>query len=200
MKKYSIVLIAFAFFFGVTAWVGSALSQAPTPGQQAPAPAPPPAGQRGTPGSENGIAIFQTQCFSCHGNPKVERAQSPNAIREMRPERIYDALATGLMKEQSAKMSDVDKRLVAEFMSGRPLGSSRLGDAKNMPNQCRNNPALTDPTRSPSWNGWSPDVSNSRFQPASAARLTADQVSRLKLKWAFGFPAGISANAQPTIA
>jgi polyvinyl alcohol dehydrogenase (cytochrome) len=200
MKRQStLLLIALAFFLGVTTWVGAALSQAPAPGQQPPAAAPPAGGQRGAPGSENGIAIFQTQCFACHGNPKVDRAQSPNAIREMTPERIYDALATGLMKEQGAKMSDVDKRLVAEFMAGRPIGSSRVGDAKNMPNQCRNNPALTDPARGPSWNGWSPDISNSRFQPASAARLTADQVSKLKLKWAFGFPAGISANAQPTI-
>jgi polyvinyl alcohol dehydrogenase (cytochrome) len=200
MKRQSSLVIAFAFFLGVTAWVGAALSQAPAPGQQAPpAGAPPAGGQRGAPGSEQGIAIFQTQCFACHGNPKVERAPSPNAIREMAPERIYDALATGVMKEQGEKMSDVDKRVVAEFMGSRPLNSSRLGDAKNMPNTCRNNPALTDPARSPAWNGWGVDASNSRFQAASVARLTADQVSRLKLKWAFGFPAGMSANAQPTI-
>ena len=52
----------------------------------------------------------------------------------------------------------------------------------------------------PSWNGWSPDLANTRFQPAQVARLTAAQVPRLKLKWAFGFPSGVSANAQPTVA
>ena len=42
-------------------------------------------------------------------------------------------------------------------------------------------------------------MSNSRFQPAQAAGLTAAQLPRLKLKWAFGFPSGVSANTQPTI-
>ena len=38
-----------------------------------------------------------------------------------------------------------------------------------------------------SWNGWSPSVTNTRFQTAEAAGLSIDQVRKLKLKWAFGF-------------
>src|SRR5215471_17382212 len=191
---------AVAFFLGATGWVSTGQSQV-AQAQKAPAQqTAQPAGQRGVPGTENGIATFQTQCMSCHGNPKVERAQSPAAIREMSPEKIYEAVTTGSMKDQGDKLSDLDKRGVAEFMGGRPLGSSRLGDAKNMPNQCRSNPALSDPDRGPQWNGWGRDLSNSRFQPVAAAGLTAAEVPRLKLKWAFGFPAGVSANAQPTIA
>ncbi len=197
MKKSFVLAIAVLFAAAVTSLVHIAQSQP----QQAPqAPAAPPAGQRGAPGTENGIAVFQTQCVACHGNPNVERAPSPAAIREMSPERIYDALATGIMKEQGNKLSDSDKKGVAEFMSGRPLGSSKQGDAKNMPNPCRNNPSLTDPARGAAWNGWGSDMSNTRSQSAQAAGLTAAQVSRLKLKWAFGFPTGVSANAQPTVA
>jgi hypothetical protein len=66
--------------------------------------------------------------------------------------------------------------------------------------QCRTDAAMSDPSRGPAWNGWSPDLANTRFQPANVARLTAAQVPKLKLKWAFGFPSGVSANAQPTIA
>ena len=51
-----------------------------------------------------------------------------------------------------------------------------------------------------SWNGWSPDVTNKRFQAAEPAGLTAAQVPNLKLKWAFGFPDTISAYAQPSLA
>jgi polyvinyl alcohol dehydrogenase (cytochrome) len=50
------------------------------------------------------------------------------------------------------------------------------------------------------WNGWGVSLSNSRFQEASAAGLTAAEVPRLKLKWAFGFQGDSSASAQPTIA
>src|ERR1019366_8969203 len=52
----------------------------------------------------------------------------------------------------------------------------------------------------PAWNGWGADSSNSRFQGAKAAGLTLDQVPRLKLKWAFGYPNGVSAFGQPSMA
>jgi polyvinyl alcohol dehydrogenase (cytochrome) len=51
----------------------------------------------------------------------------------------------------------------------------------------------------PRWNGWGADLNNSRFQPAAMARLTPEQMPRLKLKWGFGFPGASAANAQPTI-
>jgi polyvinyl alcohol dehydrogenase (cytochrome) len=171
-------------------------------GGQAPAtqPPPPPGGGRGfTPGTESGFATFQTRCTGCHGNPAVERAPSPTALRAMTPERIYESLTTGSMQAQSKDLNDAQKKALAEFMAGRPLGSARQGDGKNMPNQCTSNATLADPTQGRGWNGWGNNLSNTRFQTASAAGLTAAQVPRLKLKWAFGFPTGVSANAQPTV-
>ena len=50
-----------------------------------------------------------------------------------------------------------------------------------------------------SWTGWSPTFSNTRFQAAEESRLTASQVSSLKLKWAFGFPGDITAFGAPTV-
>ena len=104
---------------------------------QAPAAAQPPApGQgRGPAGTETGFRTFQTKCMNCHGNPEVERAPSPAVIRQMSPERIYAALTTGPMAGQGQSLSDTEKKMLALFMSGRPLGSEEQGDAKNMPNQ-----------------------------------------------------------------
>ena len=164
---------------------------------------PPPAqgGGRGAPGTESGWATFQTRCSVCHGNPTVTRAASPGAIRDMSPEKIYDAIVSGHKQQtQVQALSDPQKRAVAEFMSGRPLGSSKQGSAGNMPNKCAGNPTLSDPAQGAAWNGWGADLSNTRFQTASAAGLTAAQVPQLKLKWAFGYPTGVSANGQPTIA
>jgi polyvinyl alcohol dehydrogenase (cytochrome) len=59
-------------------------------------------------------------------------------------------------------------------------------------------PALST-KRSGGWTGWSPTFSNTRFQRAEAAGLTASQVSNLKLKWAFGFPGDIIAFGAPTV-
>ena len=192
MKRYLHIVMIAAAGLGVLIWAGAFTPQAA--GQ---APAPPPAF---VPGTESGFATFQTQCASCHGNPNVDRAPTPNALREMTPEKIYAAMTTGLMQQQSSALNDGQKKALAEFMAGRPMGSATSGSAENMGFQCRTNPPLADPAAGPSWNGWSPDLANTRFQPAQVARLTAAQVPRLKLKWAFGFPSGVSANAQPTVA
>src|ERR1700749_4288890 len=127
-----------------------AFAQAP-----APAPARPPQGSAGT---ESGFAVFQTRCMGCHGNPAVERAPAPAVIREMSPEHIYEALTTGVMKGQGSSLTEDQRRMLATFMSGRPLGSEQQGDAKSMPNQCASNPPMSDPSASPEWNGWGADL------------------------------------------
>ncbi len=203
MKKRLHVSIAVAAVaFNILMLVGAILPQAAT--QAPPTPAPPPpgaaAGQPAAiPGTESGLATFQTRCSVCHNNP-VQGAPTAAAIREMTPERINDSLVSGSMSIHAEGLSAIQKQRVAEFMSGRPLGSAKVGDAKNMPNQCRNNPTLVSPADGPAWNGWGADSGNTRFQPSQGASLTAAQVPRLKLKWAFGYPAGESANAQPMVA
>src|ERR1700678_1655343 len=152
-------------------------------------------------GTESGFAVFQTKCMSCHGNPTMAgRVPDPATLRPLPPEKIYEALTTGPMKTQGASLADDQKRMLAVFMSGRTFGSAQQGDAKNMPNRCEANPPMSDPSGEAAWNGWSPDVTNSRFQTAKGAGLTADQVPHLKLKWAFGYPTGVSAFGQPAVA
>ncbi len=133
-----------------------------------------------------GVNLFNNNCTSCHGKPPADRAPAEEVIRQMPPERIYEAITTGAMKNMALKLNDDDKRLLAEYMGGRKLDKGDTGDAKNMPNVCASHPAVRDLT-APAWNGWG-DLSNTRFQPGKAAGLSAGQVSRLKLKWAFGFP------------
>lgn len=65
---------------------------------------------------------------------------------------------------------------------------------------CSSNSPAGDPGAGASWNGWGVDLQNTRFQPAKDAGLTAEQVSALKLKWAFGIPDAKSMIGQPTIA
>ena len=152
-------------------------------------------------GTESGFAVFQTKCMSCHGNPNMAgRVPDPATLRQLSPEKIYEALTTGPMKVQGQSLADDQKRMLAVFMSGRTFGSAEQGDAKNMPNHCEANPPLADPSDGARWNGWSPDVTNSRYQSAKEAGLTADQVPHLKLKWAFGYPTGVSAFGQPAVA
>ena len=100
------------------------------------------------------------------------------------------------MKYQGLALSGEERRAIAEYLTGRklraPLSTNTIGN-------CARRPAPGDPGASPSWNGWGPAIDNTHFQPAEQARLTAEQVPRLHLKWAFGFPDATSAWSQPTI-
>jgi polyvinyl alcohol dehydrogenase (cytochrome) len=66
-------------------------------------------------------------------------------------------------------------------------------------NHCPSNARPID-LAAPAWNGWGPDASNARFQPANAAGIPAAQVPNLKLKWAFGFPNVKSVMGLPVVA
>ncbi len=154
--------------------------------------------------------IFNSRCASCHQNVKASAEESENAARaksapstetlgQMTPEAIYAALATGAMVQQARELSDDQKRIIAEFFGGRPLGNVDAGDAKNMTGHCSVDPPLGDPSAQAGWNGWGNGLSNTRFQPAKDAGLSADRVPLLKLKWAFGLPGGAETYGQPAV-
>jgi polyvinyl alcohol dehydrogenase (cytochrome) len=151
--------------------------------------------------TEMGYAFFQRNCMTCHGNPDAaQRAPEVSVLRQMSAEAIYAALTTGPMAVQGQKLTDEEKRRIAEALSNQPLGIGDSGDVKNMSNRCASNPPMSDPAAGPGWNGWGVDEFNTRFQEAKGAGITAAEVPQLKLKWAFGFPKSVSAWGQPTIA
>jgi polyvinyl alcohol dehydrogenase (cytochrome) len=150
-------------------------------------------------GTEQGFGIFERNCVACHGNPKVSNAPTPEVLRTYSPERIYTALTSGPMKTVGDTLTDNERRLVAQAVAGRLLGSAARGDAKYMADHCSANPPMRAPSAGPSWNGWGNSPDNTRFQPAEAARLTAADLPRLKLVWAFGLPDSTSSYSQPTV-
>jgi polyvinyl alcohol dehydrogenase (cytochrome) len=155
------------------------------------------------------IRSFEEHCATCHRNPGVARApgaeQAPDmdALRKLSPETVYTAVTvnpTPAHAQAVADANDIVKRGYAEFVGGRKIGSIPAGDPKAMPNQCSANSKFTNPSGSPSWNGWSADATNARFQAAKAAGINAAEVPNLKLKWAFGLPNAASMYSQPAIA
>ncbi len=71
--------------------------------------------------------------------------------------------------------------------------------AQTASNPCTVNPALAEPASGPAWNGWGAGISNSRFQTAQAAQMTASQVPHLKLKWAFGLAGAKQVFGEPVV-
>jgi polyvinyl alcohol dehydrogenase (cytochrome) len=78
--------------------------------------------------------------------------------------------------------------------------AQEIGFAPRSPGVCpAAAPNVVDPLSAPHWNGWGVDTSQRRFQPGEMAQLAAQDVPRLKLKWAFGFPGAEFAFAQPAM-
>ena len=110
--------------------------------------------------------LFDQTCVTCHGNPAVPRAADPSVLRRMTPERVYEALTTGVMRAQARDLDDAARRAIAEYLGDRKLGAGEVGDAKLMPNRCQAGRVMRNlATRA--WNGWGVDRANTRFQPLS---------------------------------
>jgi polyvinyl alcohol dehydrogenase (cytochrome) len=120
------------------------------------------------------------------------------ALSAMSTEAIFDSLIRGKMKEVVTGMTGRERRTVAEFLSKRQLTDPAAGDVTKMTNRCASNPALGDMGPA-SWSGWG-GANNARFQTERAAGLKAADVPKLKLKWAFGMPAGTNMYSQPAVA
>jgi polyvinyl alcohol dehydrogenase (cytochrome) len=147
--------------------------------------------------SQTGEQMYKESCAQCH-DAGVGRAPMRDAFRDMTPERVLAAMETGEMITMGQRWPAEGRRSIAEFLTGKAFGTSLTTEPspKAMCAPGESDFALTGPA----WNGWGTNTSNTRFQDAATAGLTGDQVPRLKLKWAFGFPGELSANAHPTYA
>jgi polyvinyl alcohol dehydrogenase (cytochrome) len=147
-------------------------------------------------GTNLGIFTFTGRCATCHDINK-DGAPDRYTLNRLTPEQILENLNVGSMAQYAKGLSELEKRVVAVYVGGHPLGSAKEGEASAMPNRCTTQRRMSDLTKPSGWNGWGYDSSNSRFQPAPG--LTAGQVPQLKLKWAFGFPNANSVYAQPAV-
>ena len=142
--------------------------------------------------AQEGTRVYIAHCQQCHDQNSDSHAPLREALATKPWEQIVKALETGSMRAQGAQLSPEDRRAVARY-----LGKAGPAVFAPMTGHCA---AGVKPTpSSSSWNGWSTDDQNTRFQSAEAAGLTAEQVPSLKLKWAFGFPDTVTAYGQPTV-
>lgn len=142
-----------------------------------------------TAAAQDPAVLFAQHCSTCHRAGSEARAPFPDVLALMPRTQIVAALETGSMKAQGEALSHdqritlaahLSKIIDAEFATG-GLCASGVTPAKAIGN----------------WNGWGVDLGNTRFQPASG--LHAEDIPKLKLKWAFGFPGATVVSGQPTI-
>ena len=159
----------------------------------------------------DGQAIFKARCAGCHDQVggrapnRADLAQRPAAD-------IVAALSGGIMTQMAQGLSDADKQAVAAYLTtpeaasavtpaaapprpSRPTGAEMPSVAVKGPSVpdplCASNPPIS--ATAGDWASMGIDDRSSRFQRKPG--LTAADLPRLKVKWAFAMPGG----GQPTV-
>ncbi len=145
--------------------------------------------------AQDGAAIYKERCASCHDTP-APRVPSLSTIKAMSGQAIYMALTRGLMKTQAAGLSSAQIFALISYIA--PRGGAHAATPA-LTVTCKSQPEFPTGANIPEWNGWSTTVTNSRFQDAASAALTAADLRRLKLKWAFNLGDVIDARSQPAV-
>ncbi len=141
----------------------------------------------------SGEQIYAQRCAACHDQVGT-RTPPRDALTRLSPQRILRTLDFGLMMSVAYPMRREERDAVAKY-----LGKGRDDAAPPASAMCKAGRPLLAQSVAATWTSWSPAPENTRFQPAAAAGLTAAQLGKLQLKWAFGFPGDVIAFAAPTL-
>ena len=108
-------------------------------------------------------------------------------LKQMTPERILEVMTTGSMRNAAAALSDQDKRLIAEWVAGRKLDTDLGRRGREDAERVRESSAGARIERA-GLERLGRRLPELAVPAGAAAGLSPGQVSRLQLKWAFGFP------------
>lgn len=142
-----------------------------------------------------GAAVYKQYCAACHDSG-AGRAPQPSFLQDMTPRTIHRSLTEGVMRTQGSMLTEVQRVAVSEFLANRRLEAAAAAPE----NACRGTAARFDVNELPAFTGWGWDPQQTHAVTAAHAGLTAADLPKLKLKWAFGFPDSDRARSQPALA
>ena len=145
----------------------------------------------------NGEAVYNRTCIACHGDPAPDsRATRLEGLRTQAVASVLGVLTTGVMRTHTQRLNPSEIRAVAEFVTGKKLVTEVVDPSIG---RCAIQTPMSNIHKAPQWNGWGGDLSNTRFRSAAQAGLSAVDVPKLQLKWAFGLPETSHAWSQPSV-
>src|SRR5712692_954803 len=101
--------------------------------------------------AQEGQALYRAHCASCHEASAQTRAPARDALRQLTPERIMDALESnsGAMLIEGLARTPAERRALALYLSGKPFGTEKPLDLNQA--GCKKSDDFTDPLSAPSW-------------------------------------------------
>jgi polyvinyl alcohol dehydrogenase (cytochrome) len=139
----------------------------------------------------SGEAVYQRRCASCHDSG-AERTPPRDALKQLSVARILRTLDFGVMINIAYVLNREERDAVANF-----LGVAREDVPVPPQAYCADRTVKVGSSPNPAWNGWGPDLKNTRYTTTSG--ITLNQVGKLKLKWAYAFEGDVSAFGAPTV-
>src|SRR5215831_1040878 len=147
---------------------------------------------------QDGAVLYRRDCATCH-DMGVDRAPSRETLQTMTAERVLAAMESGPMISMASRDSGADRRAIAQFVTGKTLSARETSMTPPQSAMCTSAGNFAARPTDAKWTGWGNGTDNTRHQSAAQAGVTTTNVGRLKVKWAFGFPGDLDANAQPSV-
>ena len=144
--------------------------------------------------SVSGEQLYLDYCSKCHegGLPK---APHRDWLAKMAPDAVHRSLESGIMQAAAGSLSPGELIEITKYLTGVDPSDYQLPPGAEA---CTGSATIFDMSRPPATVGWGYDTR--RFVPSESAGLTIEDVPKLKLKWAFGFPGAVRARSFPVIA
>ena len=146
-------------------------------------------------GSNNGEQLYEKYCEDCHGGG-VAKAPALSLLNIMSASSVYRAMDQGIMQQQAKALSDGQKVVLAEHLTGQGLEQQSIAPAP----QCQGPAAQFDYTAPPVSLGWGVDQTNQRHYGKHLTDINANNIDQLELAWVFAYPDAIRARSEPALA
>lgn len=141
-----------------------------------------------------GQKIYMATCNNCHKSEAGVGAPGYMILVQMPPRAILAALEKGKMREQAKDLTDEQRKAVAQYIAGKPLVETKI------PQGAYTTFALSSGKGAQiHHSGWGGNLEGTGYRSAEQAGMSAENVGKLTLKWAFAFPDVSQARSKPAI-
>jgi polyvinyl alcohol dehydrogenase (cytochrome) len=142
-----------------------------------------------------GRSAFIQTCQACHRDTANSRIPAKAILSSMTPGAILAALENGKMKMQASALTSLQRRAIAEWLTGYEIKPAR------MPEKAYTKFSLPANGNSIAvYSGWGGDLHSTGFRSAVRAGINRKNIATLKLKWAFAFPDATVVRSKPALA
>ncbi|QFU76892.1 dehydrogenase [Halioglobus maricola] len=138
-----------------------------------------------------GERIFDEHCATCHDNPQMH-APTREALAGFSLDSVMVAMKFGKMQPMAAHLGDIERGLIAIYLSGAESGDFDWMDGHS----CRE-PAASDEVRYVA--NWGQGEGNRRFVGPERTNITRDNLGSLELAWTLAFPKVTDMRSQPAV-